>query len=85
MLGPVTLAKASKQQLHVLHPQGQRRAGRGQWEMIPMEGLSKRHKSERRGKKEGGEGEERIQELERGIRGVREARSLPAFEILWLI
>lgn len=53
--------------------------------MIPMEGLSERHKNERKGKKEGGEGEERIQELEQGIRGVRESRSLPAFEILWLI
>lgn len=55
--------------------------------MIPMEGFSERHKIERKrkGKKEGGEGEDRIQELEQGIRGVREARSLPAFEILWLV
>jgi len=35
-----------------------------------MEGLSERHKIERKrkGKKEGGGGEERIQELEQGIK-----------------
>lgn len=47
--------------------------------MTPVEGLSERHKIERKGKKGGVEGEQRIQELEQGIRGVREASS---FEIL---
>lgn len=60
VLGPVTLVKPSKQQLYALHPQGYSWAGRGQLERISMEGLSERHKTERKrkGKKEGHEQQE---------------------------
>lgn len=47
-----------------------------------MEVLSERHKTERKGKKDGGEGEENIQDLEQQR---CQARSLPAFEILSLV
>lgn len=52
-----------------------------------MEVLPERHKTERKikGKKDKGEGEESIPDLEQHKRGVREARSLPAFEIHWLV
>lgn len=55
--------------------------------MIPMEVLSERHKIERKrkGGKDRGEGEEGIPDLEQHKRGVREARSLAAFEIHWLV
>lgn len=57
--------------------------------MIPTEVLSERDKVERKrkGKKDGGEGEENVQHniLELHNIVVREARSLPAFEILRLV